>query len=102
MNNYRQPNEESWKLLVLLLRKIAEAKNISQNEIAERTGLKQANISRLFSLKFPPSMRVFLKVANAIEVNFFFEDRESKVELNVMFEQAMTELGRRPDKLPKN
>lgn len=38
----------------------------------------------------------------AIGVNFYFEDRESQVDFNALFEQAMTELGRRPDKLPKN
>jgi len=47
-------------------------------------------------------MQTFLAIAGAIEVNFFFQDREDKTELNVMFEKAMTELGRRPDKLPKN
>lgn len=102
MKNNTNPNEDSWRVLVLLLRKIAEQKGISQNDIAEKTGLKQSNISRMFALKYPPSMRVFLKVATAIQVNFFFEYREDKTDLNLAFEQAMTELGRRPENLPKN
>lgn len=95
-------NDQQWQLLVLLLRKIAEQKGISQNKIAELTGLKQSNISRMFALKFPPSMRVFLKVASAIDVNFYFEDRAGQTDLNKAFEAAMSELGRRPDKLPQN
>lgn len=43
-----------------------------------------------------------VQVANAIGVNFFFEDRESLSDLNLAFERAMEQLGHRPDKLPKN
>ncbi len=83
MNKNNQQNEDAgWQLLVSLLREIAHEKGITQETIAERTGLLQSNISRLFALKFPPSLKVFVKVANALEVNFFFEDRESKVYYN--------------------
>lgn len=95
-------SDQHWKVLVLILRKIAESKGISQNQIAELTGLKQSNVSRMFSLKYCPNLGTFLMVANAIQVNFFFEDKERKTELNEIFEAAMTELGRRPDSLPKN
>lgn len=99
MNNL---NENSWKVLVLMLKNIAEAKGITQEEIAVKSGLLQSNISRVFSLRYCPTLQTFLAIATAIEVNFFFEDKESKTELNIMLERAMTELGRRPDKLPKN
>lgn len=95
-------NEETWKVLVLTLKNIAEDKGITQDKIAEITGFQQSNISRFFDLKYCPTMRVFLTIATAIEINFFFEDRNGKTELNLMFEKAMTELGRRPNKLPKN
>lgn len=101
-NTNNLANEQQWKLLVLLLKNIAEAKGMTQIEIAEKTGLKQSNISRLFLLKYPPTLRVFLKIATALDVNFFFEDKEDKTDLNMIFEKAMTELGRRPDKLNKN
>ncbi len=101
-NTKDSANEQQWKLLVLLLKNIAEAKGITQNEIAEKTGLKQSNVSRLFSLKYPPTLRLFLQIATALDVNFFFEDKEDKTDLSVIFEKAMTELGRRPDKLNKN
>jgi transcriptional regulator with XRE-family HTH domain len=98
----KSPNENHWKTLVLMLKNIAEAKGITQEQIAEKSGLLQSNISRVFSLRYCPTLQTFLAIATAIEVNFFFEDKESKTELSVMFEKAMAELGRRPDKLSKN
>lgn len=102
MNNQNTSNEQQWQLLVLLLKEIAKEKGIFQQEIAEKTGMKQQTISRIFSLKFSPSLKNFLAIAQAIGVNFFFEDKESKTDLNTIFERAMKELGRRADKFPKN
>ena len=93
---------EQWMLLVLLLKEIAEEKGITQNQIAEQTGMIQSAVSRFFSLKFKPTIDTFLQVSKAIKVNFFFEDKESKTDLNKCFENAMEQLGRRVDKLPKN
>ena len=93
---------EQWMLLVLLLKEIAEEKGITQNQIAEQTGMIQSAVSRFFSLKFKPTIDTFLQVSKAIKVNFFFEDKESKTDLNKCFEKAMEQLGRRVDKLPKN
>jgi transcriptional regulator with XRE-family HTH domain len=93
---------EQWMLLVLLLKEISEQKGITQNQIAEQTGLIQSNVSRFFSLKYKPTLDTFLQVAKAIKVNFFFDDQESKTDLNLAFEKAMVELGRRVNKLPKN
>lgn len=89
-------------MLVLLLLKIAESKGISQVEIAKRTGLKKSNVSRIFKMDYCPTMRTFLLLTSAIEVNFFIEDNNSSTNLNELFEKAMTELGRRPEKSPKN
>ena len=99
-NNNNQ--DQQWKLLVLLLKEIAESKGITQNQIGEIAEMHQSHVSRFFGLKFPPNMNTFLKVAKAINVNFFFEDKDSKADMNVVFEKAMTALGRRPDNLPKN
>ena len=95
-------NNEHWKVLVLLLKEIADNKEISQLEISERTGMLQSAVSRFFSLKFKPTLETFLQVAQALKINFFFEDQEEKTDLNIAFEKAMTELGRRPENLPKN
>lgn len=94
--------DNQWKLLVLLLQQIAEQKGLTQQEIAEKAQMHQSHVSRFFALKYAPNMDTFLKVAKAIEVNFFFEDRESKTDLNLAMEKAMEQLGRRVDKLPKN
>ena len=89
--------DNQWKLLVLLLQQIAEQKGLTQQQIAEKSEMHQSHVSRFFALKYAPNMDTFLKVAKAIEVNFFFEDRESKSDLNILFEQAMTKLFRRPN-----
>lgn len=90
------------KMLIKLLREIAEAKSITQMQIAERTGLKQSNISSFFNFKRKPNLDTFLQVAKAVGVNFFFEDQESDTDLSKCFEKAMEELGRRVEKLNKN
>jgi len=96
------PHPETWKAFVLFLSEIAKSKGITQEMISERTGLHQSNISRMFQLRYCPSLDNWLKIVKAVEVNIFFEDRNSKTDLNILFERAMTELGRRPDRLPKN
>ena len=97
-----QNQNEQWMLLVLLLKEVAIEKSISINEIAERSKMEQSSVSRFFSLKFKPTLPTFLEIAKSIGVNFFFEDKESKTDLNQAMERAMEALGRRADKLPKN
>jgi DNA-binding phage protein len=93
---------EQWMLLVLLLKEIAESKGLLQQHIAEKADMKESAVSRFFSLKFKPTLDTFLRVAKAVEVNFFFEDRESKTDLNQAMERAMEQLGRRAKKLNQN
>lgn len=97
-----QNQNEQWMLLVLLLKEIAIQKGISINDIAEKAKMEQSSVSRFFSLKFKPTLPTFLEIAKAIEVNFLFEDKESKTDLNLAMEKAMEMLGRRVDKLNKN
>ena len=96
------PHPANWKVIVLFLKKIAAENGISQQQIAEHTGLVQSNVSRIFSLKYCPRFDLFLRIADAVGVTIFFESRNSHTDLSKLFEQAMTELGRRPEKLPKN
>jgi transcriptional regulator with XRE-family HTH domain len=102
MSSLNKNQNEQWMLLVLLLKEIAEKKGITQGQISDQTGLLQSNISRFFSLKYKPTLDTFLQISKAIKVNFFFEDQDSKTDLNQAMEKAMEELGRRVDKLPKN
>lgn len=102
MSNHSSGENGQWQLLVLVLKNIAQSKGITQQQIAEQTGLHQSSVARFFQAKFKPGLDVFLEIAKAVKVNFFFEDKESKTDLNVIFEKAMEQLGRRPDKFPKN
>jgi DNA-binding phage protein len=97
-----ESNQQAAALLVLMLKKIAAEKGISHRELANRAGIHKSNVTRTFSLNYMPNLTTFLAIAKAIGVNFFLEDKDGTTELNVIFEQAMDELGRRPDKLPKN
>ena len=97
-----KPNLRSWAILVQLLKEIAAQKGISHEEIAKRTGTSQTNITRIFGLRYRPRLDIFLNIANAIGVNLFLEDVESKTDLNKAMEKAMEQLGRRPNKLPPN
>lgn len=104
MSEQNETNEQQWKLLVLLLKEIAIQKHGTgwQTHLAENTPFAQSNISRMFGLRYTPSLSNFIIIAKALKVNFFFEDRESTTDLNAAFESAMEALGRRVDKLPKN
>lgn len=93
---------EQWMLLVFLLDEIRKQNQLSINDIAGRTETAQGHVSRFFSAKYEPKLSSFLKYARAIGVNFFFEDKESKTDLNSAMEKAMEQIGRRVDKLPKN
>lgn len=86
-----------WKIMVQLLREIAADKGITHQDIADTTGLQRPNVTRFFSMTMCPTMDTFLAIAKAIGVNFFFESKNSKTDLNILFEQAMTKLGRRDD-----
>jgi transcriptional regulator with XRE-family HTH domain len=102
MSQQENSNEQHWQLLVLILKEVADAKKITQEQIALETGLQQSSVSRFFSLKWNPQLGTYLKIAKALKMNIFFEDQESTTELNLIFEKAMESLGRRTDKLPKN
>jgi hypothetical protein len=95
-------NENNWMLFIDLLDQIAKQKKISRVEIARKAELHPANVQRFFDCKYKVTLPLFLKIAGAVEVNFFFEDKESKTDLNLAMENAMEQLGRRVAKLPKN
>lgn len=95
-------NNEQWQLLVLLLDEIRQQKNLTHQDVADKSSLLRPNVQRFFTLRYKPTLPVFLAVAKAIGVNFFFEDKDSATDLNLAMEKAMEALGRRPDKLPKN
>ncbi len=95
-------NENHWQLMVLMLKDIAEQKNKTHQDIADATGLHRSNVTRFFGLKYCPNLNTFLLVSRSLKVNFFFESQDSETDINISFEKAMDQLGRRPDKLSKN
>jgi transcriptional regulator with XRE-family HTH domain len=81
--------------LCLFLKSEAETKGITQQQIADKCGWHQQTVQRMLSGKFAPSLDNFIKLADAIGVNFFMESKDSPTENNQEFEKAMTEIGRR-------
>lgn len=69
--------KESRIMLCRYLFDIAREKGISQEEIARRTGFTQANVSRMLSGKYAPTLDNFLKLATAVDCFFFIQDKES-------------------------
>ena len=75
MNNQNNQNEK-WKLLVLVLKEIAESKGVTQNEIANNTGLIQSNISRFFSLRYKPNLETLIKISNSLNCKITITENE--------------------------
>lgn len=98
----KQPHLDTWKIIVLMLREVALNKGITHQDIADNTGLQRSNVSRIFSLRYCPGLDIALKLAGALGLNMFFEDMDGTTDLSVAFENAMEQIGRRPDKLPQN
>lgn len=61
--------------LVEFLKSQAKEKNITEVEIARRTGLKQQNVNRLFLGKYLPSLDNFLKISDAIDFQIKIEPK---------------------------
>lgn len=57
-----------WKEIVTDLKQVAKEKNISINALAELTGMRQSNISRIFSLKYTPKLETVCIIADALNV----------------------------------
>lgn len=87
--------EEARRMLCLFLKEEAAKKGITNEVIAQCTGFGSANVSRMLSARYSPSLDNFLKLADAIGVNFFMESKDSPSDNNQLFEKAMSELGRR-------
>lgn len=74
-----------WQLLVLLLKEIATEKSITQEMIAQNTGLIQSNISRIFALKYRPTLDTYMKLADALQVTIKVEDNEGIIDISECF-----------------
>lgn len=102
MKNLKTPQGEHCKVLALFFKEVMEARQMSQSQLAEKVGIHRSTIKRFFDLEFCLRFDLVIKIVQALELNMFFETRDSKTDLNIAFEKAMEQLGRRPDKLSKN
>lgn len=95
-------NEQHWKLFLSMLNEIRKEKNIKLEDLSAATGYSVPSLSRFFKGVHSPGLDVFINVARALRVNFFFEDKESVTDLSVIFNKAMDKLGRNPENLNLN
>ena len=77
MNNKQAtPENEHWKVLVLLLKEVAEQKKLTKQEVADTAGITQSNLSRLFAVKYKPNLDLFLRVANAVGLHVYLDNKK--------------------------
>ena len=61
---------QHWKNLVNELDTIRKEKKISNVTISENTGINKNHVSRFFNGSHAPTLPTFLKIANALNVNY--------------------------------
>lgn len=69
--------------LILALKKEMEYKGITQNDIAEKLGIKQANISLILSGKRVPRIDTFNNIAGVLNLELVVEKKKTKKNLPV-------------------
>lgn len=78
-------NEKKYKearaLLLQYLSQKAREKGITQEQIAEKTGFTQNNVSRMLQGRYSPSLDNFMRLAEAVGAYFFVIDKEQDDEL---------------------
>lgn len=79
-----------------------QAKGLKASQLAKQVDLSPSTITRFFNLEFCLKFDAVLKIVHALDLNLFFETRDQSAEMSKWFEDAMDQLGRRPNKLPKN
>ena len=72
-----RPDPEDWHYIVQAIARAVEKKNLSTYQIADLTGLKQQNVSRVFSLKYSPTLKVLQKIADAVGVEIVVQQKTS-------------------------
>lgn len=53
-------------------------KNITQTELAQRTGISQPNITRFESGNYNPSLEMLVRIANAMDMHISIELKEKE------------------------
>lgn len=71
--NKSNATASNWQEIVLELKSIAEQQGVTQDQIADRTGLIQSNVSRIFNLKFIPRISTLTAIAKALNVEIIIK-----------------------------
>lgn len=91
MNVNINENERMWKSLVLFLKKVQREKSVTQEELAGKTGLKQATVSRFFSAEHCPKLDTFSKVSTALGLTISFKTDNNAVDIDKLLNEALIE-----------
>lgn len=64
--------------LTALLASIRREKNITQKELAEKVQVSQAQIARVESFSYAPTLKTITKIANGLDLELTFIDKTTK------------------------
>lgn len=84
--------DRNTKLLILLLKELAEQKEVTAYKIGKDTGITEHTIRKYFNLEITPSLDKFLKIANSLGVNFFFDTKDESIDLAKAFKKASNQI----------
>lgn len=62
----KHKSDNDWKKLLSEIEAEAKKKGLTQTAISERTDLKQQTVSRLFRMKYTPSIELVSVIAKAV------------------------------------
>ena len=83
-------SNEHWQLQVFVIKNIARAKGITQDKIAEATGIQRSNVSRVLNLKYTPTIKTLNLIAQAVD-SYITVDGNG-VDMNAVTTNAKAEL----------
>lgn len=72
--NRKKNESEDWKILLDQLKKVADEKGMTQEDIADKCGMIQSSISRIFSHAYAPRISTVVLIAEAIGVKLVVSD----------------------------
>lgn len=82
-------------MLCRYLADVAKEKGITNELIANRTGFKPSNVSRMLAGIYSPSLDNYMRLAEAVGVYFFVIDKEEKDdELVKMMKERWGKMGK--------
>ena len=68
--------QEETRMLLYKLKEYAYEKEITEQQIADKTGFIQSNVNRMFAGKYSPLMDNFLELADAIGFHVELKENE--------------------------